>query len=73
MTSNPYELAGRLAKARKIVETLTANGYRSGTVAGFSDDQWSLVAAAARVKHPSVDTQALVISLLRDQEGVGAR
>lgn len=67
--SNPYEQAGRLRKAGAIADVLQAEGYTSGTVAGFNDMQWGLAAAAARVNPPKSDeTRMMVVRLLRQRE-----
>lgn len=67
--TNPYEVAGRIKKANAIADVLAANGYRSGTVAGFNDEQWGYAAAAARVKPPKTEeTRLLVVKFLRQRE-----
>lgn len=70
MATNSHELAARLEKARHIADVLAANGYRPHVVAGFTDDQRSLAASAARQKKPSDETWAVVVKMLREREGV---
>lgn len=70
--SNPYVDSGRLVKAGKMADVLASEGYSASTAAGFTDAQWSLAAAAARVKKPpSVETQQIVIRLLKNRETAG--
>jgi hypothetical protein len=70
MSTNSHELAARLKKARKIADVLAANGYRSHTVAGFTEEQRGLAASAARQNRPSDETWAVVVKMLREREGV---
>lgn len=65
---NGFELAARQKKAALIADILQGERYSSSTVAGFDEHQWSLAAAAARQKHPSDETQMMVVKMLRQRE-----
>lgn len=70
MATNSYQLAGRMAKAQKLAALLLANGYTSGKVAGFAEEHWGYVIAAARIKSgkASQECRDMVIKILRQQE-----
>lgn len=81
--NNAYALAAREAKARHIADLLAGYGYRSYSVAGWSEEIWVLATDAAnaaerkkdpsarRMGIPSDETQSLVIKMLRDRELAG--
>ena len=71
--SNPHELLARSAKADKLSLLCQQYRIRSYDVAGWSDESWQLLADAARVKAPSEETRAMLISMLRDRELAGAK
>ncbi len=81
--ANGYALAARQAKAQHLADLLAGYGYRSYNVAGWSEEAWVLATdaanaaerkkdpAARRMGVPSLETQGLVIRMLRDRELAG--
>jgi hypothetical protein len=65
--SNPYEEAARVKKARKLADVMAKYSIDASMAERMSDIQWDHLSAAVGVKVPSLDTRAMVISLLRER------
>ncbi len=67
-TSNAFKFARQLVKAQALTETLFRSGISSELARRMDDHEWASVAAAARVKPPSVETRLLVLQGLQRLE-----
>jgi len=80
MSANGFAIAARQEKAIHFADLLQAYGYKSYNVAAWDMSAWTLTTDAANAAEkkkdpaarkmgvPSVDTQNLIIKMLRDRE-----
>lgn len=66
---NPYESAGRMKKAFRLMEYFVSIEATQYGVSRLTADEWLMVANVAGVNPPSAATKALVIDALRRIEG----
>jgi hypothetical protein len=67
---NPYEFAGRVAKARKLAEALRTHGISQADALLMDEAIWKLAAMGAGVSAPSMVTQMMAIEDLGWMESV---
>lgn len=65
MTTSVHEQLARLAKARRIVATLSRAGLDDPAL--LSNEVWNLALEAAQIRSASEATRALVVELLRER------
>lgn len=66
--SNPYEVAGRMAKVMKILPILIRAKISADELAHASDSDWAMLHTALHLNHTSPETHALCIERLREFE-----
>lgn len=67
-----YVAQARARKAEQMAFLLWAGGFTSEQVSEFTEGQWEMIAAAARVNMPSKETRGLVWNRLGQYEEKGA-
>ncbi len=70
--ANPHEALARQSKAQKIVDTLAGHGITHAQMLKANETTWNYAALLANVNHPSQDTQAVVMQMLKQREAAGA-
>ena len=56
----------RKAKAEKIIAVINQYAINFGDVPTFNEEQWAMLAEAAAVNIPSVETRKIILERLRD-------
>jgi ketopantoate reductase len=67
-TNRSHEELFRLRKATLYADIIEATGIPVELVDAFTEGQWNMVALIAKVKPPSVTTQAVVRELLQQRQ-----
>jgi hypothetical protein len=67
--ANQYSEHARLVKAPALTDALDAAEIGSAAD-GMNQEQWSLIAAACRIKPPSNDTRLKCVEMLKAREAV---
>ena len=65
-------VTARLSMVEALVNMLDANRFSAATVADFGLGQWHMAALAARVRDPGLESQAMVVRVLRRREAARA-